>query len=96
MLQLPDKIQIPDDALKQVPELFKIFKKDFIDTKTYFMSYPIIVPQPKHGEIYPEIFWHIISQQSQKGSKSNNTRLHNAKRVQNWQNHVANKNCSHR
>ena len=35
MLQLPEKIQIPDDAITQIPELFKIFKKDFIDNKTY-------------------------------------------------------------
>lgn len=75
MLQLPEKIQIPDDAITQIPELFKIFKKDFIDNKTYFMAYPVIVAPPKNGETYPEVFWHIISQQTQKGSKSNNTRL---------------------
>lgn len=81
MLQLPDKIQISEDALKQVPELFSIFKKDFIDTKTYFMAYPIIVAQPKNGEIYPEVFWHIISQQAEKGSTSNDTRLIDYKRA---------------
>lgn len=81
MLQLPDKIQIPDDALKQVPELFKIFKKDFIDNTTYFMAYPVIVAKPKEGEKYPEIFWHIISQQSKKGCKNNDTRLIDYKRA---------------
>lgn len=82
MLQLPETIQIPDDALKQVPELFKIFKKDFIDNKTYFMAYPVIIAPPKKGEIYPEVFWHVISQQSKKGSKSNNTRLIDYKRAE--------------
>lgn len=81
MLQLPEKIQIPDDAITQIPELFKIFKKDFIDNKTYFMAYPVIVAPPKNGETYPEVFWHIISQQTQKGSKSNNTRLIDYKRA---------------
>lgn len=81
MLQLPEKIQIPEDAISQVPELFKVFKRDFIDNKTYFMAYPVIIAQPKHGETYPEVFWHIISQQSQKGSKSNNTRLIDYKRA---------------
>lgn len=81
MLQLPDKITIPEDAIKQVPELFSIFKKDFIDNKTYFMAYPVIVSPPKKGEQYPEVFWHIISQQSQKESKSNDTRLIDYKRA---------------
>lgn len=81
MLQLPEKIQIPDDAITQIPELFKIFKKDFIDNKTYFMAYPVIVAPPRNGETYPEVFWHIISQQTQKGSKSNNTRLIDYKRA---------------
>ena len=81
MLQLPEKIQIPDDALKQVPELFKIFKKDFIDNTTYFMAYPVIVAKPKIGEKYPEIFWQIISQQSQPGFKNNDTRLIDYKRA---------------
>ena len=81
MLQLPEKIQISDDALSQIPELFKIFKNDFIDNKTYFMAYPILVAPPKKGEIYSEVFWHIISKQSQKGSKSNNTRLIDYKRA---------------
>lgn len=81
MLQLPEKIQIPDDAITQIPELFKTFKKDFIDNKTYFMAYPVIVAPPKNGETYPEVFWHIISQQTQKGSKNNNTRLIDYKRA---------------
>lgn len=81
MLILPEKIQITDDAISQIPELFKIFKKDFIDTKTYFMAYPVIVSRPRKDEIYPEVFWHIISQQSQKRSKSNNTRLIDYKRA---------------
>lgn len=81
MLQLPEKNQIPDDAITQIPELFKTFKKDFIDNKTYFMAYPVIVAPPKNGETYPEVFWHIISQQTQKGSKNNNTRLIDYKRA---------------
>ena len=74
MLNLPELVKIPDDAISQVPELFKIFKRDFIDNVTYFMAYPVIIPRPREGEIYPEIFWHIISRQEQKGSKSNDTR----------------------
>lgn len=74
MLNLPELVKIPDDAISQVPELFKIFKWDFIDNVTYFMAYPVIIPRPREGDIYPEIFWHIISRQEQKGSKSNNTR----------------------
>ncbi len=81
MLQLPEKIQIPENALEQVPELFKVFKKDFIDNITYFMAYPVIIAKPKEGEIYPEIFWHIISQQFKKGYKNNDTRLIDYKRA---------------
>ena len=61
MLNLPELVKIPNDAISQVPELFKIFKRDFIDNVTYFMAYPVIIPRPREGEIYPEIFWHIIS-----------------------------------
>ena len=61
MLNFPELVKIPDDAISQVPELFKIFKRDFIDNVTYFMAYPVIIPRPREGEIYPEIFWHIIS-----------------------------------
>ena len=74
MLVLPELAKIPEDALAQVPELFKIFRKDFIDNITYFMAYPVIVPRPIKNEKYPEIFWHIISRQEQKGSRSNDTR----------------------
>ena len=75
MLNLPQLVKITDDAVRQVPELFSIFKADFIDNTVYFMAYPIIIPRPISGEIYPEIFWHIISRQGQKDSRSNNTRL---------------------
>lgn len=74
MLNLPELVKIPDDAISQVPELFRIFKRDFIDNITYFMAYPVIIPRPKEEEKYPEIFWHIISKQGKKGSKSNETR----------------------
>ena len=74
MLDLPELTKIPDDAVSQVPELFKIFKRDFIDNITYFMAYPVVVPRPKEGEKYPEIFWHIISRQERKGSRSSDSR----------------------
>lgn len=74
MLELPELAKISEDALEQIPELFKIFKKDFIDNITYFMAYPVIIPRPNQNEKYPEIFWHIISKQEQRGSKSNATR----------------------
>lgn len=46
MLVLPELAKIPEGALAQVPELFKIFRRDFIDNITYFMAYPVIVPRP--------------------------------------------------
>ena len=80
----------------EVKGLYEILPKIFGDSRGYFLeTYSerdffaagltmkfVQDNQSKSSKgIYPEVFWHIISKQVQKGSKSNNTRLIDYKRA---------------
>lgn len=62
-ISLPEKLYL-DGALSYeelVELLYRIFFKDFIETKPYFRAKPVVFDNSHKEGTYPEGFWHIIT-----------------------------------
>lgn len=65
---LPDIISFSDynsDWKKYLEKLFKIFKKDFINSKPLYNSKPVLFDNRQING-YPACFWHLITEEKTK------------------------------
>lgn len=82
-LQLPEKLSFDEiefpDLIKQ---LYEIFSKDFIISKTYFLGKLVVFDDRiLEGNSYPEGFWHLITRKDYKAQGQRLLDLKRSKRL---------------